>query len=204
MRYKHRSDIARAGIGRGDAHVRAYPSQACGSGLPPWPQRRSSLRQAFLFFGGGDEVDISKFRLNLNFVKVDSVATVVTKLRAAGIQPSAQRVAIGEYVLFTDEHPSADQVWERVKKRFPMVSRATVYNTLNAFVEARLLRELVLSEGRTVFDPKIDRHHHFIDEATGTIHDVDWNSLRVSNVDSLKGFQVNEYQVVLRGLLKRA
>jgi Fe2+ or Zn2+ uptake regulation protein len=52
-------------------------------------------------------------------------------LRSHGIQPSAQRVAIATYVLATDEHQSADQVWNRVTPSFPMVSRATVYNTLN-------------------------------------------------------------------------
>jgi Fur family transcriptional regulator, iron response regulator len=120
-------------------------------------------------------------------------------LRDHGIQPSAQRVAVGNYVLFTEDHPSADEVWTRVKKNFPMVSRATVYNTLNAFVEKGLLRELVLAEGRTVFDPKTDAHHHFIDEVTGRIHDIPWDALEVKKLDHLRGYAVSEYQVVLRG-----
>jgi len=120
-------------------------------------------------------------------------------LRARGIQPSAQRVAIARYVLHTSEHPSADEVWARVRKRFPMVSRATVYNTLNLFVKKRLLREFVLVEDRVVFDPNVERHHHFIDDATGEIQDVPWESLTVSRVERLKQYQVDEYQVVLRG-----
>jgi Fur family iron response transcriptional regulator len=120
-------------------------------------------------------------------------------LRDHGIQPSAQRVAVGDYVLFTEEHPSADEVWTRVKKTFPMVSRATVYNTLNAFVKKGLLRELILAEGRVVFDPKTDAHHHFIDESTGRIHDVPWDALEVKKLDNLKGYAVSEYQVVMRG-----
>jgi Fur family transcriptional regulator, iron response regulator len=117
------------------------------------------------------------------------------------IQPSAQRVAVGEYVLGTDEHPSADQVWARVKARFPLVSRATVYNTLNLFVEKGLLRELILAEGRVVFDPNVHPHHHFIDDASGTIVDVPWEDVEVCSVEELaaKGYQVREYQVVMRG-----
>ncbi|MFN8549256.1 MAG: hypothetical protein U0527_15100 [Candidatus Eisenbacteria bacterium] len=46
----------------------------------------------------------------------------VQVLQNAGIQPSAQRVAVAEYVLRTEEHPSADQVWGRVRERFPMIS----------------------------------------------------------------------------------
>ena len=124
---------------------------------------------------------------------------VVETLREHGIQPSAQRVAVGEYVLFTHDHPSADQVWARVKRTFPMLSRATVYNTLNLFVESGLLRQLVLAEGKVVFDPNVESHHHFIDEATGTIHDVPWEALEVRKIDSLRGFDVHEYQVVMRG-----
>jgi Fe2+ or Zn2+ uptake regulation protein len=120
-------------------------------------------------------------------------------LRSHGIQPSAQRLAVAAYVLDTEAHPSAEQVWGRVRERFPMISRATVYNTLNLFVEKGLLRQLALSEGKVVFDPKVEPHHHFIDEGTGRIHDVPWHSLRVSRVDALDGLDVREYQVVMRG-----
>lgn len=120
-------------------------------------------------------------------------------LRAHGIQPSAQRVAVGAYVLATDEHPSADQVFRKVKKSFPLVSRATVYNTLNLFVDKGLLRSFVLAPGKIVFDPRTEAHHHFIDEQTGEIVDVPWDALAVSRVERLKGFDVQEYQVVMRG-----
>lgn len=124
---------------------------------------------------------------------------VAQLLRSHGIQPSAQRVAIATFVLATDEHPSADQVWTRVTQSFPMVSRATVYNTLHTLVEKGLLRQHVLAEGRVVFDPFVEPHHHLIDAETGRIHDVPWDAIRVSKVDGLEGFDVDEYQVVLRG-----
>jgi len=116
-----------------------------------------------------------------------------------GIQPSAQRVAVADYVLYTTDHPSADQVWAEVKRGFPLLSRATVYNTLNLFTEKGLLRELVLAEGKVVFDPKLDPHHHFLDEETGEIVDVPWSALDVRRVHALNGFDVREYQVVMRG-----
>jgi Fe2+ or Zn2+ uptake regulation protein len=124
---------------------------------------------------------------------------VLATLEEHGIQPSAQRVAVAEFILGTSEHPSADQVWSRVSARFPMISRATVYNTLNLFVEKGLLRELVLEEGNVVFDPKLDAHHHFIDDDSGRIHDVEWGAVRVIDVDKLPGLDVREYMVVMRG-----
>jgi len=123
----------------------------------------------------------------------------VDLLRRHGIQPSAQRVAIADFVLSTDSHPSADQVLLAVRDRLPVVSRATVYNTLHVLVERGLLRELELVEGRVAYDPKVEPHHHFIDEATGAIHDVPWAALEVRGVEDLPGLQVREFQVVLRG-----
>jgi Fur family iron response transcriptional regulator len=121
------------------------------------------------------------------------------RLRQCGIQPSAQRLAVAEHVLVADHHPSAEEIYRDVRRSFPMISRATVYNSLNLFVEKGLLRALVLAEGRTVYDPHTAPHHHFIDEKTGEILDIPWNALRVSKIDSLDGFDVREYQVVVRG-----
>jgi Fur family iron response transcriptional regulator len=120
-------------------------------------------------------------------------------LRRHGIQPSAQRLAVAEYVLSTVDHPSADQVWAKVSGTVPMISRATVYNTLNLFVRKGLLRQLVIAEGKVVFDPKLEPHHHFVDDATGEIHDIPWDALDVRRVEALEGVNVREYQVVLRG-----
>ena len=130
-------------------------------------------------------------------------ADLIQTLRDFDIQPSAQRVAVAEYVLKTSEHPSADVVFQKVIERFPLLSRATVYNTLNLFVEKGLLRQLVISEGKVVFDPMVEPHHHFVDEETGLIHDIPWSALRVARIDTLTEFDVREYQVVLRGKKKQ-
>ena len=120
-----------------------------------------------------------------------------------GIQPSAQRLAVAEYVLDTDAHPPADRVFAEVRSRIPMISRATVYNTLNLLVRKGLLRQLVLAEGKVVFDPHVAPHHHFVDEVTGVIRDIPWDALEVRKIETLKGVKVREYQVVLRGTSTR-
>jgi Fe2+ or Zn2+ uptake regulation protein len=131
----------------------------------------------------------------------DDLVEVLTR---NGIQPSAHRVAVARYVLTTQEHPSAERVWARVKARFPMISRATVYNTLHLFVEKALLRELHISPESVVFDPNMDRHHHLIDEETGRIHDVPWNEVEVCNITGVAGYEIHDYQVVMHGRKKRA
>jgi Fur family iron response transcriptional regulator len=125
--------------------------------------------------------------------------SLAQRLRDSGIQPSAQRLAVAEYVLHTRAHPTADEVWTEVRARVPMISRATVYNTLNLFVRSGLLRALPLGGGSVVFDPNVAPHHHFIDDATGRIQDVPWEAIDVRQVDGLPGLRVREVQVVLRG-----
>jgi Fe2+ or Zn2+ uptake regulation protein len=124
---------------------------------------------------------------------------VVAILIEHGIQPSAHRVAVGEYVLTTQDHPSADRVWARVRQRFPMISRATVYNTLNLFVRKKLLRELHLAADSVVFDPNMERHHHLIDEETGRIQDVAWEHVEVCNIETMGNYEIRDYQVVMHG-----
>ncbi len=115
------------------------------------------------------------------------------------MKPSAQRLAVAEFVLFTDEHPSADQVFAAARSRVPTISRATVYNTLNTLVRKGLLRQLALAGGKLAFDPHLQPHHHFVDESTGVIRDIPWEALDVRKVDALKGVKVREYQVIVRG-----
>jgi Fe2+ or Zn2+ uptake regulation protein len=129
---------------------------------------------------------------------------VVGILEQHGIQPSAHRVAVAGYVLSTDEHPSADTVLAKVAASFPLISRATVYNTLNLFVEKGLLRELYIAEGKVVFDPNLGRHHHFVDQQTGSIHDIPWDAVQVCNVEHLTDYEIFDYQVILRGRPSRA
>ena len=125
------------------------------------------------------------------------------RLEEHGIRQTAQRLAIAGFVLHTNSHPSADEVWEGVRSSFPMVSRATVYNTLNLFVDHGLLDALVVTEGRVVFDANVAPHHHFIDEATGEIVDLPWDALKVRQIDKLEGFDVRDYQVIVRGKRRR-
>jgi Fe2+ or Zn2+ uptake regulation protein len=126
-------------------------------------------------------------------------AALTRTLSDRGIQASPQRLAVAAYVLAARDHPSADRVFEVVRARTPRISRATVYNTLNLLVREGLVRQLVMAEGRVVFDPLVEPHHHFVDDATGEIHDLPWDALEVRHVEALRGVDVREYQVVLRG-----
>jgi Fe2+ or Zn2+ uptake regulation protein len=112
-------------------------------------------------------------------------------------------MAVAEFVLATDTHPTADEVWTAVRDRCPTLSRATVYNTLNLFAERGLLKPQPLKEGAFVFDAHVAPHHHLIDDKTGKVYDVPWNAIKVTGEKSLEGFEVREYPVVMRGRRRR-
>jgi Fe2+ or Zn2+ uptake regulation protein len=112
-------------------------------------------------------------------------------------------VAVAEFVLQTDTHPTADEVWATVRRRCPTLSRATVYNTLNLFAEKGLLKLQPLKDGVIVFDPHVEPHHHLIDDETGKVFDVPWNAVKIAGAATVEGFEVREYQVVMRGRRRR-
>ena len=124
---------------------------------------------------------------------------ILETLTKAGIRPTAHRVAVADFVLNTTAHPSADEVFDAVSEHFPNISRATVYNTLKIFTDSSLLRQLKLRDDRVVYDPKMERHHHLVDVDTGEIHDIDWHAVDVQRLDDLEGFEIDDYEVVLRG-----
>jgi Fe2+ or Zn2+ uptake regulation protein len=119
-----------------------------------------------------------------------------------GVRPTPQRIAVIDFVLATDAHPTADEAFAKVRESCPTISRATVYNTLNLLVCKGMLKAQVLREGTVVFDPHIEAHHHFIDDETGRIYDVPWDAVTVKEESPLRGFEVREYQVVMRGKAK--
>jgi len=128
---------------------------------------------------------------------------LIALLRQAGLQPTPQRLAVARYVLGTTSHPTADEVLEEARRVCPTLSRATVYNTLARLSERGLVQPQAIQEGAVVFDSRVQKHHHFIDEATGKIHDVPWDALVVSGAKNLPHYSVREYQVVMRGRRRR-
>jgi Fe2+ or Zn2+ uptake regulation protein len=126
----------------------------------------------------------------------------ISILRQCDIQLTPQRIAVVEYVLKCKTHPSADDVLSHAQKKCPTVSRATVYNTLNLLVERGLLAMQTIKEGAVVFDPNLDKHHHFVDNDTGDVYDIPWDQLQVKGEEKLKDFEITEFQVILRGRKK--
>ena len=97
---------------------------------------------------------------------------IVTSLREEGFRITPQRIAIVDYILNTKEHPSAEQVHNTVKKKYPMVSLSTVYKTLDLLRQKNLVKQIEIG-GEARFDGHTDEHINLICIKCGKIEDVD-------------------------------
>ena len=84
------------------------------------------------------------------------------KYRDFGIKLTPQRLAIFKFLNGNRSHPSADDIFNAVKKDFPTMSFATVYNTMDALKSKGAIRELTIESGKKRYDPDCSQHHHLI------------------------------------------
>ncbi|MCB1158252.1 MAG: transcriptional repressor [Leptospiraceae bacterium] len=108
-------------------------------------------------------------------------------------------------------HLTAEDINQLMNESFPSVSRATVFNNLNLFVEKGLLRKLEFKPGMAIYDTNFELHHHFIDNASGKIIDVELNTeeeaylLEAIEKDLQKkeaNLTIKSVDIIIRGQLK--
>lgn len=134
--------------------------------------------------------------------QADASQVLSQGMRRAGLRPTPQRLAIASFCLTPGHHPTMTDIRRWAKKHLSHVSLATIYNTINALVRADIVREVRLPHSsETVFDGNLARHHHFLDEKTGELCDIEWDAVRVST--ALGGeFSVVDFEVLVRGTRK--
>jgi Fur family ferric uptake transcriptional regulator/Fur family peroxide stress response transcriptional regulator len=125
---------------------------------------------------------------------------VESMAQARGLKMTPQRRAIIDYMQAADHHPTAEEVLQAVNRKFPMTSRATVYNTLNWLKVEGMIRE-VFEAGLVRFDPNTEQHHHFVCLNCGKVEDVDCDLVGTIKVCALpKQQKVEFFEVTLRGV----
>jgi Fur family iron response transcriptional regulator len=124
-------------------------------------------------------------------------------LRKVGLRPTRQRLELG-WLLFSkgDRHLTAEMLFEEASKARVPVSLATVYNTLNQFTDAGLLRQVAVDGSKTYFDTNVSDHHHFFVEDENALVDIPSAKITVTEMPAaLEGYEVARVEVVVR--LKR-
>ena len=126
--------------------------------------------------------------------------TLSEKLRLAGLRPTQQRLALAE-LLFSrgDRHVCAEDLYAEAFHASVAVSLATVYNTLNQFRAAGLLRELAIEGDRSYFDTNTSDHFHFFDNEKQSLMDIDASGVTVTGIPDIpKGKVIDRVDVIVR------
>ncbi len=124
----------------------------------------------------------------------------ISTLRDHGLQVTYQRLAIYQTLYSSREHPSAEVVYQQVKKRFAMISLGTVYKTLEKFYDVGLIEKVGPITEVARYDANTGPHHHMVCLQCHSIIDIDCSvdepKISVAGYD---GFHVLRQQVVLHG-----
>lgn len=122
-------------------------------------------------------------------------------LTNAGLRPTRQRVALAALLVGdgNDRHVTAESLFDAVKAEGESVSLATVYNTLRAFCDAGLMREVTVDGSKSYFDTNTGDHPHYYWEDDGTLTDAPSKELVISQLpDAPDGLEISAVDVVIR------
>jgi Fur family peroxide stress response transcriptional regulator len=99
---------------------------------------------------------------------------MLADLKRAGLKLTPQRIAIVRELEGDQTHPTAQELYERLRPSFPTMSFATVYNTLDALAKNGLIRSIRVGTTTSAvrFDPNTEAHHHAVCDACGVIIDL--------------------------------
>lgn len=123
------------------------------------------------------------------------------RLANSGLRATPQREVVYSVLLKKRDHPTADEVFARVKSEMPSISLATVYNCLETLVQCDLVRTVNFERGPTRYCPNLHPHAHFHDEQTGETHDIDLPEEVLAKIKTVlpSGYDAKSVEIIFRG-----
>ena len=123
------------------------------------------------------------------------------KLAGSGMRSTPQREVVFDVLLGKRDHPTADEVYARVRQDMPTISLATVYNCLETLVQCNLVRAVNFERGPTRYCPNLSPHAHFHDEQTGATHDIELPANLLEKVKAVlpQGYDASSVEIIFRG-----
>jgi Fur family peroxide stress response transcriptional regulator len=136
--------------------------------------------------------------------QTDNHAILSEQLKACDVRPTPQREVVLKCILEKRDHPTADEVFARVKSAMPTISLATVYNCLETLVSCGLVRSVNFERGPTRYCPNLHPHAHFYDVHSGATLDIELPARLLGEVKSIlpPGYDAASVEIVFRGTAK--
>jgi Fur family peroxide stress response transcriptional regulator len=116
------------------------------------------------------------------------------------IKPSVQRTAVMEYLLKNRTHPTIDEIYLALSPTMPTLSKTTVYNTLNLFLERGAVQQLVIDEKNARYDVDTTSHGHFICKNCGKVYDIFNLSPALFELPKNTGFNIHAVEISYSGV----
>ena len=131
--------------------------------------------------------------------KLDKFAT---QCREEGLKVTHQRLETFRELAAADDHPTAETLYQRLKKTMPTLSLDTVYRTLPTFEEHDLISRVQTKESHARFEADIEEHHHAICSRCHRITDFQWDICDTNKLRKhIAGWgQIKNKQVTLHGI----
>lgn len=133
---------------------------------------------------------------------INNIEDIKDYLLKKKIKPSYQRIKILKYLMCYKNHPTVDMIYTEVVKEIPTLSKTTIYNTLNLFIEENIARMITIEEGETRYDATVESHGHFKCRSCEEIFDFKLNDIDVVNTE-LKDFIVEQKSFYFTGLCEK-
>ncbi len=100
------------------------------------------------------------------------------------------------------DHPTADEVYDRIRQDYPHISRATVYRNLNRLASQGAIRKLAIPQGADRFDHISQKHYHIRCEKCGRLYDVKMDVIgdMIDRIKDKQGFKFNDCDIIFQGV----
>ena len=133
---------------------------------------------------------------------MDHLKLYTDRLRSSGLRPTKQRLAICK-VLFNKKetfHFTINQLKKITEKNAKKkIALATLYNTVHAFEKSGYIKEISLKGNQTFFDTNTKGHHHFYDEETEQLIDIENENISVNNLPKIpSGKKIKDIEIVIK------
>ncbi len=124
--------------------------------------------------------------------------------REKGLNVTYQRMIIYKYLMQSKDHPTAEEIYRKVKEEYPSISLATVYKTLETLAEHQVITKVTALHDLARYDADTSPHHHLVCIYCRRVQDIyneELNKLPIE-LDKIEDFTVQRYRIEFEGICK--
>jgi Fur family peroxide stress response transcriptional regulator len=121
-----------------------------------------------------------------------------------GLKITHQRIVVFQAIMGSDKHPTTEQIFELLKEKNPSISLATVYKTLETFVDNQMINKVSTPQGTMRYDARTDNHNHIYISNTNEILDYEDEELKeillnYLNKKNFSNLNITDFKLQIRG-----